>query len=219
MPLPPAVRSALDEAAALVIPVWCAGCEAPGVALCGACRVELSPAVARTVLADGTPVHAALVYEGAVARVIGALKERGRTGLATTLAPAMRAALAAAAPAAGPVVAVAAPTSRAAFRRRGYRVPELLARRAGVPVVRGLAWSRRVADQRELGRDDRLRNVAGAMRAQVRRLDDARVVLVDDVVTTGATLMEARRALNAAGIPVAGAAVLAAAQRGRGASI
>ncbi|WP_261166088.1 ComF family protein [Microbacterium sp. Marseille-Q6965] len=220
MTLPLAVRTAFSEAAGLVLPVWCAGCDHPGITLCGPCREALTPAVNRRELPDGTPVYAGLTYGGPAARVIGALKEQGRTGLAAACAPAMREALAAAAaPGAASVVAVAVPTSRAAFRRRGYRVPELLARRAGVPVVRALAWSRAVADQRALSRDDRRLNVAGAMRARrgaTRGLGP--VVLVDDVVTTGATLSEARRILDAAGVPVVGAAVLAAAQRRPGGS-
>ncbi|OCG73883.1 ComF family protein [Microbacterium sediminis] len=208
-----AVRSALDGALSLLLPVVCPGCGDPGLALCGACRAALAPAVARRRLPGGLEVHAGLAYEDVAAAAIGALKERGRTDLARALAPAMRAALAAAAPG-GPVVAVPVPTSRAAFRRRGYRVPELLARRAGVPTVRALAWARRVEDQRALGRAQRLDNVAGAMR--VRGAAPPAVVLVDDVVTTGATLTEAARALSSAGARVVGAAALASAGPERG---
>lgn len=207
------LRRALAEAAALVLPVRCGGCDAPGVALCGTCRAALTPMPHRRVVGDGLAVWAALAYDGAAAAAIGALKERGRTDLARAFAPAMRTALAAAGrEAAPPVTAVAVPTSSAAFRRRGYRVPELLARRAGVPTRRALIWTRRVADQRALGRAERARNVAGAMRARGPRLPD-RVVLVDDVLTTGATLSEAARALRSAGVEVVAAAVLAATAR------
>lgn len=207
-----ALRVALAQAAALVLPVWCAGCQQPGTGLCAACRGALAPALRRRVLADGLEVHAALAYEAQAAAVIGSLKERGRTDLLRALAPAMRAALAAAAPGRA-VVAVPVPTSRAAFRRRGYRVPELLAQRAGVRTVRALEWARRVGDQRALGRAERAENVAGAMRlsARGRRASLPAVVLIDDVVTTGATLTEAARALRSVGVPVVAAAVLASA--------
>ena len=70
-----------------------------------------------------------------------------------------------------------------------------------------LVLARRGADQAHLGREARRANAAGSMRA----CDAAgrRVLLVDDVVTTGATLSEAARALAAAGATVLGAATLA----------
>ena len=209
---PSAVRASLESAAALLLPVWCAGCRAPGIALCAECRESLRPVPARRLLPDGLEVHVALAYDGAVAAVIGALKEDGRTGLARALAPALRAALAAVRPD-RPVVAVPVPTSRAAFRRRGYRVPELLARRAGVPALRALEWSRRVEDQRALGRAERHHNVDRAMRVsrRTRAAPPPAAVLIDDVVTTGATLTEAARALRSAGMTVVGAAALASA--------
>lgn len=90
---------------------------------------------------------------------------------------------------------------------------EVLTRRAGHhPETRLLRPARQGADQRGLGRDERVRNVAGTLRAAA----DARgqrVVLVDDVVTTGATLAEAIRVLRSAGAEVVGAVTLAATPR------
>lgn len=212
MTAPPALRAAWEAAGALILPVWCAGCGAPGTALCPECRAALRPAPAHRALPDGLEVHVGLAYGGVVAGVIGALKEEGRTGLARPLAPALRAALAAVRPD-RPVVAVPVPTTRAAFRRRGYRVPELLARRAGIPTLRALEWRRRVDDQRSLDRARRRDNVSGAMgiTRRVRAAPPPAVVLLDDVITTGATLAEAARALRSAGVPVIGAAALASA--------
>jgi len=203
-----ALREAGAQALALLLPVACGGCGLQGTALCGRCREALRPTPRRREIA-GLSVWSGGAFDGARARAVRALKERGRTDLARALAPGLRAALrAAVAGCAGPVVVVPVPTSRGAMRRRGYRVPELLIRRAGMRPARLLVAARVTGDQRALDRAGRARNAAGSLRAGP-AASGLRVVVVDDVLTTGATLSEARRALEAAGATVVAAAVAA----------
>jgi ComF family protein len=202
------VRTALADALSFVLPVECAGCGLDDVALCDTCRDALLPQPVEQRF-DGFRVRSGLVYDGAVARVIRSLKEDGRTSLARPLAAALQAA-AASWDLPGAVM-VPVPTSAAAMRRRGYRVAELLAHRAGWQPQRLLRPARRTADQRELGRTARAVNVEGSMRALGG--EGARVLLVDDVVTTGATLREAARALRTGGAEVLGAVTVAATPR------
>jgi predicted amidophosphoribosyltransferase len=85
-------------------------------------------------------------------------------------------------------------------------------------VVPALAVRRSVRDQAGLDRAARSANLAGSVRLRrsaVGRLRGRAVVLVDDVVTTGATLAEAARVLRASGLDVVGAAVVAATARER----
>jgi ComF family protein len=208
-PLLALARDAIEDALALTLPVDCAGCGAPDETLCPSCRAALAPHPSTRTLAEGILVTTALPFAGVPARVIRALKEDGRTGLARELAPALAAAVVAAD--AGDALVVPVPTSRAAMRRRGYRVVDLIARRAGLRPRRLLLPARATADQRGLGREERRRNVAGSMRAT----DAAgrRVIVVDDVVTTGASIAEAVRALRHAGADVVGAAAIAATPR------
>jgi len=199
----------LDEVLALLLAATCAGCERAGTLLCRSCRAQLSALPQRVRTPQGLPVHAALRYEGVAARVIRSLKQDGATVLARPLGDALGVVLRAQAPGAA---LVCIPTSRAAFRRRGYRVPELLVRHAGSLSHRLLSPTRRIGDQRELDREARARNVAGSMRVRA-RAPSGTVVIVDDVVTTGATIDEAARALRAAGIQPLCAVVLAATAR------
>lgn len=88
-------------------------------------------------------------------------------------------------------------------------------RREGVPVrvLSALRQRRTVADQAGLSARQRLANVSGALTVvpgAVRLLAEAPVVLVDDLMTTGASLAEAARAVRAAGGRVVGAGVVAA---------
>lgn len=204
------MRLALADALALAFPVECAGCGVLDVALCDACRAELHPDVLRRELPGGLTVCSGLVFDDAPARVIRALKEEGRTGLARALAPALAEAVRSSHCPAGTAI-VPIPTSNAAMRRRGYRVVDLVARRAGLRPIPKLRVARASGDQRALGRADRRRNVEGTFAAV-----DAEgwvVLLIDDVVTTGATLTEAARMLRAAGAIVVGAATVAATPR------
>ncbi|MGB4778131.1 ComF family protein [Microbacterium sp.] len=216
--IPDAVREAFGGALSLLLPAWCAGCDAPDAVLCADCRAALAAAVRagrppRT-LSSGIRVHAAVEFSGIPARVIRAFKEEGRTGLARPLGTALAVAVGAAltsASAGDDVVVVPVPSSRAAFRRRGHHVAELIARRGGLEVARLLRVDAATADQRLLGRGERAANVAGSMRA--RGAPGVQVIVVDDVVTTGATLREAARALEAAGATVRGAAAVASTSR------
>lgn len=206
--------SLADELAAFVVSGCCAGCDLLGTLLCDECAQTLIASPARRESPGGMPVVAALAYEGVAARCIRHLKEEGETLLARPLGAALSVAVSVAV---GQLVAddgrmpliVPVPTGRAAFRRRGYRVPELLIRRAGLPVSRALMSVRATADQRGLGIEERGLNVAGSMRARHAR-DSQEVLLIDDVVTTGATLDEGARALTSAGFRVRGAVALAA---------
>lgn len=214
MPNRTAVALLIDELAAFVLSASCPGCDAPGTLLCDGCRSHLRAAPTFRSTRDGMPVVSALAYEGVAARCIRRMKEEGQTVLARPLGAALAAA---AAESAGidEAMLVPVPTSRAAFRRRGYRVPELLMRRAGLPVSRMLVPVRRTADQRELDIDQRRNNVAGSLRARHARQERMDVVLFDDVVTTGSTLDEAFRALDSAGFRVLGAVTLASTERHR----
>lgn len=204
------VRAIGVELQGLLLAACCAGCGAPGVPLCDACLAELRPTPIDLRTPHGLRVRAALSFDGVRARCIRRLKDEGETLLARPLG----AALAAAVPHSrgAPTLLVPAPTSRRSMRRRGYRVPDLLIRRAGARPVRVLSLTRGGRDQRGLDADERAANVRGSMRALA--AGAAReVVLVDDVMTTGATLDEAARALESAGFRVPSAVVLAATPR------
>ena len=203
------VRRSLQDALALVFPVACAGCGADDVALCDVCGLALAPRVlTRTI--DGVRVWSGVDFEAAAARVIRGFKEEGRTSLARALAPALSAAVAAAGGQRATLVPI--PTSRASFRRRGFHAAELVARRAGLPVARLLRASRESADQRGLDIAGRRRNVAGSL-VVCRGTPPGPLLVLDDVVTTGATIAEAVRALDAAGAVVLGAVTVAATPR------
>ena len=84
----------------------------------------------------------------------------------------------------------------------------MLATAAGVRPQKLLTINRGRADQSQLGRMERFRNMKGVYKATPAAMG-TRVILVDDVLTTGATLLECARALRAGGAEVLGAAVLA----------
>ena len=205
-----ALGRTVDEVAAFLLAAGCAGCDAPGTLLCERCRRGLSPQPVRRRSPGGLDLVAALPFEGVAARMIRALKEEGATYLARHLGPLLRAAV----DLAGVDAAlVPIPTGRAAFRRRGYRVPELLIRRAGLRPRRLLLPARAVGDQRGLGARERARNVRGSMRVRAGITGD--VVLIDDVITSGATMDEGVRVCAASGIRVVAGIAVASTPRGR----
>ena len=176
----------------------------PGVSI-GALRPAPSQ---RLVGSPSLPVVSGLAYDGVARAVLLAFKNDGRTEHGPPLAAALLAALAVAVqPLDAVPELVPMPSTIRSSRDRGYDPVRVVLRRAGLPYRRLLRLQRRGADQRELGRAERQANAAGSMRSVPAA--GVRVLLVDDVVTTGATLLEAARAVRAAGGTVLGAVTVA----------
>ncbi|MFG2624942.1 ComF family protein [Streptomyces sp. NPDC048473] len=207
------------EISGLVLPVSCGGCGRPRTELCEECRAELYGGVPRRVRPVPEPVglpvvHAAAAYENAVRAVLLAHKERGALGLAGALGKALAGAVRGGTGqvgVVGPLLLVPVPSTRRAVAARGHDPMRRVAlaaagelRRGGTRarVVAVLRQRRPVADQAGLGARQRQANLAGALEVVAggeRLLAAGRVVLVDDLLTTGASLAEAARAIGAAG--------------------
>lgn len=211
----------LLAAADLLVGASCAGCDRPALDVCPTCRAALRPdprAVAPRRV-HGAPVIAAGEYAGPLGRVVVQWKDRGRDPLTSLLAMHLAAAVVAA-DLGDRIALVPVPTSWAARRRRGDDLVRRLAvestrllAEVGVDasVVGLLRRARRTADQVGLGVDARAANLRGAfaVRTGSPALVDRPIVVVDDVVTTGATAAEAIRALGRSGHPVAATCVVA----------
>ena len=201
----------------LLVPRRCAACGRGERLVCPPCRAALAvlrpPLCARCGAPVAWPVErcaecsgrriafatarAAVAYEGAARPLVAAWKERGLRTLTDELAELVREAVAA--PSADLLVPVAGDPDRSLWR--GHNSAEALARALArewdLPVAPLLGRSRPIPRQRGLSRAARRANVRASFEA--RRSAPARVVLVDDVYTTGATVSAAAAELRRAG--------------------
>jgi predicted amidophosphoribosyltransferase len=209
----------LDPLLELLLPRACAGCAGPGGALCRDCRGVLERRPYRARPRDRCPpVWAVGPYAGRHRRVLLAHKAYGDRQLAEPLGELLATAYRASGWAGPDTLLVPVPARAGTWARQGQvtRLASACAHRAGTAAAGGavpvLRYRRRARSQVGLGRAERLANRAGAFTAAHGSrfgLRGRRVVVVDDVLTTGATLAEAARALRAEGADVLGALVLA----------
>ena len=228
-------ETVLDGAIDLLLGGSCVGCGRPGRVLCASCWEELpggaAPAWPTPVPAGLVEPWAASVYEGTVRSMVLGLKERRLLGLAVPLARLMAAAVSCELPRGSPVVLAPVPSRPRMVRARGHDPTHAITVRAArqltsggfdVTVRRLLRLRAGVADQSGLDATERAANLAGSMQPRARAVrasqsgpDRVRVVVCDDVLTTGSTAREAQRALEEVGLEVVRVATVAATPRRR----
>ncbi|KUH65517.1 phosphoribosyltransferase [Mycolicibacterium novocastrense] len=204
----------------LVLPLQCGGCGAPSTRWCAACATTLTvraddPHIVSPRVDPGVPVYSLGRYAGPRRAAVIAVKEHGRADLLGPLAGALRTGLLHLLTwglVDTPLTVVPAPTRRWSARRRGGDPVTRMARTAtaGLPavaVVPALRTRAFVADSVGLSSADRQRNIGGRLRLV--RPVAGEVLVVDDIVTTGATAAESVRVLRSIGARVAAVLVVA----------
>jgi ComF family protein len=204
----------------VLLPPACAACGRYGEVVCETCLASLIPLWkgasaflapdAGVVVGDAlTLAVAAVAHRDAAQRILRRLKYGGGTRLADPLAAVAHPALDRLLAVSGPAHLVPVPLHEARRRDRGYNQAHLLAvamaRRSGLPVWPALARARATERQHGLDRAARLRNIRQAMaldpRLAVRgESPPAAAIVVDDILTTGATLEACATILRGAGV-------------------
>lgn len=196
----------------LVLPRHCTGCGAQGFLLCDACRTVLATPPERVFppTSPHVPVFALGPYADAHRSVVLAMKERRNLAVRRHIGAVLDAGLdylEARGEIPAGCVLVPAPTRPSAARARGGDPVEAVCRATTRRVAPVLTLSEKAADQSELDAAGRRANLAGAVRlsaAFASHLFSQPCLVVDDVVTTGATLEASVAKLLAHGADVAG---------------
>lgn len=197
----------------LLFPVHCYGCKALGLEICSDCRRFWNPHIYQKSVKDLT-VYSSIKYSPVAKSILLSAKESGVQRADEMIVGALlnlikrlptqhlRNAM-----------LVPVPGSKRAIRKRGRNfireITKLLSNQTGIPIFDQIEINRRLLDQSRLSALDRSRNIFNAFELVnpipdqlFNQLLTSEIFLVDDLVTTGSTLLEAKRALNARGIKV-----------------
>jgi ComF family protein len=181
----------------LIFPSRCFGCQRLGPSICSGCRSSWHPHYYKSNL-DKFKVHSALIYTPIASKIILAAKESGQKGADELIIQSIIHVLNKNKVDTNSARLVPIPSSKASQRRRGRSfmvdLVSQISERTGIPMLDCLQLSRRVLDQSRLDRDQRSKNLDGAFSLTCHARGE--LILIDDVVTTGATLREGFRAVN-----------------------
>ena len=191
----------------LIFPSRCAVCDSSGKNLCDACR-ELIWIEPLELNLSGLAVFTVTKYSDETSKLLVALKEKGQSALVSELATMLEPILLKIPSSESTVFLVPAPSRPANFAKRGFTPMLLLAqeianRNPRLKVLNALSFSRDVRDQVGLSANERIANLAMSMRLNQQVVGKI-CYLLDDVVTTGATALEAARVLRIGGAIVPG---------------
>ena len=190
----------------IIFPVRCLGCSALGLEICSQCRSKWNPHIYRSWsrTAPHFPIFSSIQYSTVASKVLLAAKENNIKLADDLLVQALQRSFHFCAKERGVGVFVPIPSRHAVARSRGRQfITELslrLSKGTGIETIEMLSHIRKVRDQSSLDAKQRLLNIEGSMKS-LRYLSE-KVILVDDLVTTGATIHEGARALRENGIEV-----------------
>lgn len=211
------IFSELNE---ILFPSRCISCKRLGIALCSQCRRQWNPHLYRTVITHGAhnklSVTSSLLYSPVIQRVLLAAKESDIEIADQLVSEAIAHSIGNILRNQGVDTLIPIPSRRGAARKRGrqfiFEMVEPTARQMGLKISSPITYQRSVRDQTGLHVAQRWNNLHGAFVIERSEGEGERALLVDDLVTTGATLLEAARAARYAGFTVIGAVTAAVAQ-------
>lgn len=208
----------MKSLAELIFPSRCIGCSQLGISICSLCRKSWHPHIyfrEISVLNNSYPVISAVQYSPIASKVLLGAKESNLSAADTLLATAISHALTFFIKNYGSGDLVGIPSRRSATRKRGrnfmIEIAKSVAAGRSIQALDILQHTRSVRDQSQLDAQERTHNIAGAFCVSLKSSKLATLgntqplIIVDDLITTGATLAEAIRALRIAGYAVIGA--------------
>lgn len=214
---------AFEDFVELLFPNRCFGCSAIGVSICADCRSQWHPHLYKSKI-SGVSVFSSVMYSPIVKKILLAAKESGLQGADNLLIKAMTHSLSYVPIKKSETFLVPIPSTIQSQRRRGRRfivdLSQKVSKISGLETVQLLEHQKKVRDQSRLNAKSRNKNMNGALTisqgsnsiSQLEIFGNADLILIDDLLTSGATLREGLRALSSGGFRVIGAITAALAQ-------
>jgi len=191
----------------LLFPIHCFGCKAIGIEICSNCRRYWNPHFYIQTISE-LKVYSAIRYSPVAKSILLGAKENSYAVADKLMVDALMNCLhRLPSQVLRDATLMPIPGSKRAIRKRGrdfiLELTKEVSIKSGIPMISGMQIERRLLDQSGLSAVDRKRNIYGAftLDKNVQGIS-GEILLVDDLVTTGATLLEAKRALNVSGFSV-----------------